>query len=169
MSEKIGSVNAELKSLDMYKMKYAEKPTPALERIIKRQQERVLKAVLQANEKKRTSLKASKMDEPIITELKPMPEMPTGAVYKLTSSEMPPLEVTEIKATKSRGDLPRLRKKLVADIKRLNIVVGIDMRKIGRMMKQAETGRETTVMKLVEELKPLEAEYDKKQANKMKK
>jgi phosphopantetheinyl transferase (holo-ACP synthase) len=169
MSEKIGSVKAELKSLDMYKMKYEEKPTPALERIIKKQQERVLKAVLQENEKKKISLKPSKMDMPVETELKPIPEMPTGAVYKLTPSEMPALEVLEMKATKSRSDLPRLRKKLIEDIKRLNMVVGIDMRKIGRMMKQVETGRETTVMKLVEELKPLEAEYDKKQAKKMKK
>jgi len=155
MSEKIGSVKAELKSLNMYKMKYEEKPTQALERIIKKQQERVLKAVLQENEKKRMSLKPSKMDMPVETELESMPEMPTGTVYKLIPSEMPELEETVMmgeKVAKKKGDLPRLRKNVLIDIEKYRSTIGIPSRTLTRMKREAGMGRESTVLKLAKEL-----------------
>jgi len=159
MSEKIGSVKAELKSLDMYKAKYAEKPTASLERIIKKQQERVLKAVLQENEKKKTTLGTSKlmpaqMKESEVIEM--MPQMPPTIIeYKLTPSEMPAVEETVMmgeKVAKKRSDLPRLRKNVLIDIEKYRSTIGIPSRTLTRMKREAETGRETTVLKLAKEL-----------------
>jgi hypothetical protein len=155
MSEKIGSVKAELKSLDMYKAKYAEKPTTALERIIKKQQERVLKAVLQENEKKKTTkLMPAQMKEPEVIEM--MPQMPPTIIeYKLTPSEMPAVEETVMmgeKVAKKKGDLPRLRKNVLIDIEKYRSTIGIPSRTLTRMKREAETGRESTVLKLAKEL-----------------
>jgi hypothetical protein len=153
MSEKIGSVKAELKSLDMYKAKYAEKPTPALERIIKKQQERVLKAVLQENEKNKTSkLMPAQMKEPEVIEM--MPQMPP-TIIEFTPSEMPAVEETVMmgeKVAKKRSDLPRLRKNVLIDIEKYRSTIGIPSRTLTRMKREAETGRESTVLKLAKEL-----------------
>lgn len=173
MSEKVGSVKAELSALELYKKKYAENPTPALERIIKRQGERIKKAVVQELEAKkgkqeRIVLKPSEAMMPSEFELKPTfsyPEKPpmSGAVYELTPSKMPDVEVIEMvgeKVATKKGELGRLRKKLLADIERLKATVGLPSRSIDRMMRNAETGREATVMKLAQELQKYEMKYD---------
>lgn len=168
MSDKVGSVKAELSALELYKKKYAEKPTPALERIIKKQGERIKKAVLQELEAKkdkqeRIVLKPSEAMMPSEFELKPQTPQMAGAVYELTPSKMPDVEMVEMvgeKVATKRGDLPRLRKKLLADIERLRITVGLPSRSIDRMKRNAETGREPTVMKLAQELQKYEEKYD---------
>lgn len=156
--DKLGTWKQELATLDFYKKQYEKKPTAALERIIKKQQARVTEAV---NIENKTKVKELTPNEPLQIN-----------VIKMEPVKMPELEITVMegeKVKKSRSEIPRLRKKLLNDITRLNKTIGIHGNTMSRMIRQAETGTEKTLLKLVKELQDkYETKYDIKMKSKMK-
>ena len=155
------TVKNELEVLERYKMAYEKNPTPAMERIIEKQKKRVIETI--STNRPKTKLTPTEMKE--VETLQLYPTEPAKLVeYKLTPSEMPAVVETVMKGEKvpkKRGDLPRLRKNVMADIERLSRTVGINLNSLGRMRRQAETGREATVLKLAKELMDkYEPKYD---------
>jgi hypothetical protein len=146
------SVQNELEVLERYKQAYAKNPTPAMERIIEKQKKRVVDAVNEV--KSKVKLTPAEMKEVEVLEM--YPQMPRATVeYKLTPMEAPALEETVMqgeKVAKKRGDLPRLRKNVLVDIEKYRSTIGIPARTLTRMIREAETGREATVLKLAKEL-----------------
>jgi hypothetical protein len=82
---------------------------------------------------------------------------------KMTPKEAPVIEevvMTGEKVATKRSDIPRLRKNVLADIEKFRSTIGIPQRTLTRMIREAETGREATVLKLAKELSDkYEAKY----------
>jgi hypothetical protein len=84
----------------------------------------------------------------------------TSMKVKAPETSAPAVALASSESTKmKRGELQKLRKKLLDDIERLRMTVGLPSRSIDRMIRNAETGREATVMKLAQELEKYEAKY----------
>jgi hypothetical protein len=84
----------------------------------------------------------------------------TSMKVKTPETSAPTVALVSSESTKmKRGELQKLRKKLLDDIERLRMTVGLPSRSIDRMIRNAETGREATVMKLAQELEKYEAKY----------
>jgi ribosomal protein S8E len=117
-----------------------------------------------------TKLEQSKPKVIKVKELKPNEIKKIESIIMIPKEE-PLLEVIEMTGEKiptKRSDLPRLRKKLLQDIERLRITVGLPNRSIDRMKRNAETGREPTVLKLAQELQKYEKIYNEEMAKRKK-
>jgi hypothetical protein len=140
-----------------YLKKYAKKLLDAPTRINKRTYERQLRNTLEKVGLDMDMLKEIKKISNSVANVN-VPEKETVTMPE-TKKEIVEVKTTESKKMK-RADLGRLRKKLLADIERLRITVGLPSRSIDRMKRNAETGRVPTVLKLAQELQKYEVKYD---------
>lgn len=143
-----------------YLSKYAKQLVDAPTRINKRIFDRQLK----------NTLEKVGLDMDMLKEIKKITNSVSNVSIpeKESKQTQPPVvetkkEVVEVKSVAPKmksSELGRMRKKLLADIERLKITVGLPVRSIDRMIRNAESGREATVMKLAEELQKYEKKYD---------